>query len=147
LVAILVPEPDAAAPLLTRILHELDWPEPEAEVADTLEIARTIRGLTFVAYAGDDIVGALFASLEQGGRTAFVRWIVVDAAHRRNGVGRGLVDALEQTRGIERTHGLVDRTDPVARRFWRSRGWTRVRDRPRRELMGADLPRPPQRPA
>lgn len=138
------PEPDAAAPLLRRILHEIGWPDVDDEVADTLAAARTVRGLTFVAYGGDEIVGALYASLEQGGRVASVRWLVVDRAHRRRGVGHGLVDALEATPGVERVIGMVDRTDPVARRFWRSRGWTPVHPRPRRELMGVDVPSVPQ---
>lgn len=134
------PEPEEAAPLLARILEEIGWPDVDDEVADTLTAVRTIRGLTFVAYGDADIVGALFAILEQGGRVASVRWLVVDREHRRRGVGHSLVDALERTPGVERIIGMVDRTDPVARRFWRSRGWTPVHPRLRREMMGVDVP-------
>jgi GNAT superfamily N-acetyltransferase len=133
--------PDVATPLLTRVLHELDWPDPDREVASTIVFAGTARGLTLVASSSGEVVGALFAQLQQGGRVAWVQWLVVDAAHRRRGIGARLMDALEATEGIERIHGSVDRTDPVARRFWASRGWTRTHERPRRVRMGVELPR------
>jgi GNAT superfamily N-acetyltransferase len=114
----------------------------EEEVAATLAMGSGPRGLTLVASEPDDqdqLLGVLVAGLEEGRSVAFVRWLVVAPEHRRTGVGTALMDALEATPVIVRVRGMVDRTDPVARRFWRSRGWQLRHPRPRRVLMGVDL--------
>lgn len=129
----------AAAALLAATLRELGREGIAEEVTSTLEVAAGVRGVPLVAVHGVVLVGALFAELERGGSTAFVRWLVVAPTHRRRGIASALVDALEATAGVTRIHGLVDRTDPAARRFWRSRGWTPTHARPRRELLGVDV--------
>jgi GNAT superfamily N-acetyltransferase len=114
----------------------------EEEVAATLAMGRGPGSLTLVASEPGDryqLLELLVAGLEQGGSVAFVRWLVVTPEHRRKGVATALMDALETTPGIVRVRGMVDRTSPVARRFWRSRGWQPRHPRPRRVLMGVDL--------
>jgi GNAT superfamily N-acetyltransferase len=135
-----VPEP--AVELLRSGVREVGCEDADDEVARTLEVAATSRGLSFVAIDGAEVVGVLFGSLERGGAAAFVRWLVVDPAARRSGVGTALVAALAATPGIERLRGMVDQKDSVASRFWRDLGWTVARPRPgrRRQMMSGDLP-------
>lgn len=128
--------------LLRSAIGTSSLSDADGEVAATLALSRTVRSLALVASESDEqdrAIGAVFASLEEDGSVAFVRWLVVAPDRRRAGIGTALMDALERSPGVARVHGMVDRTDPVARRFWHSRGWRRRHERPRRVLMGADV--------
>jgi polyhydroxyalkanoate synthase len=79
--------------------------------------------------------------LDLSPHNSFIRWLVVDPAARRRGVGSALVDAVAATSGITRLSGMVDQEDPVALAFWSRHGWTTLSPRPgrRRQLMHRDL--------
>jgi GNAT superfamily N-acetyltransferase len=136
--------PDDAVAILRAEIGVRD--EPEEELGMTLELAESTSGLAFVARAAIGPVGVLVAEAEPSTRSAFVRWLVVDPAARRSGVGTALVAALAATPGIEWLRGMVDQEDLVASRFWRDVGWTVPRPRPgrRRQMMSSDLPDAPQ---
>ncbi|HYZ90972.1 MAG TPA: GNAT family N-acetyltransferase [Actinomycetota bacterium] len=73
---------------------------------------------TLVAVDGSDVLGAI--SLERHGTVAIARSLVVDPAHRRQGIGFRLVaGALEVARwsGAETVRLLADRQDPYFDRF------------------------------
>jgi GNAT superfamily N-acetyltransferase len=131
----------AAAELLRVGVAASGETDVEREVTSTLALTGSGRGLTLAATdaaQGHRTLGVLFVALEEDRTVAFVRWLVVAPDQRRSGIGSALMDALERTPGIARVRGVVDRSDPVARRFWHSRGW-RARPRPRRVLMDLDV--------
>lgn len=125
---------------LGRSLTARRWPI-DGEVATTLEEAGLSSASTWLASteAGEP-VGALFASAQREGSQYFIRWIVVDPAHRRCGIGDRLVDELERTTTAKRLIGMVDLDDPVASSFWRSRGFVAIRGSSGRITMGRELP-------
>ncbi len=131
--------PDAIVGLLCETMRRLDMGQHELEVS--LGIASASRGVAFVASDETGPVGVLIAARDREIDAAFVRWLVVDPAARRRGVGSALVDALAATPGITRLSGMVDQTNPVSLAFWRSQGWTTRRPRSgrRRELMRVEL--------
>jgi ribosomal protein S18 acetylase RimI-like enzyme len=81
-------------------------------------------GSSFVAVAGQRIVGAVLCGHD--GRRGYLHHLVVDAAHRRQGIGRALVEralaALEAV-GIRKCHLMVLPDNTAARRFYAAIGW------------------------
>jgi GNAT superfamily N-acetyltransferase len=132
--------PGTIVELLHRTMQILGMGQHELEVS--LGIAAADHGLAFVASDGAGPVGVLIAARDRGIDQAFVRWLIVDEAHRRHGVGTALVGALAATPGITRLSGMVDQTDPTALAFWQGRGWTVPNPRPgrRRQFMHLELP-------
>ena len=131
--------PEVLVELLRETIEHLGMGEHELETS--LGIATSDRGLTFLASDDARPVGVLIAAPDRATGAAFVRWLVVDPAHRRGGVGTALVDALAETPGITSLSGMVGQEDPAASRFWRGRGWTVASPRPGRSCrrMGAAL--------
>jgi GNAT superfamily N-acetyltransferase len=131
--------PEAIVDLLRRTMRILGMGQHELEVS--LRIAAADHGLAFVASDDAGPVGVLIAARDREIDHAFVRWLVVDEAHRRRSVGTALVEALAATPGITRLSGMVDQDDPVASNFWRSSGWTVPSPRAgrRRQFMHRDL--------
>ena len=82
-------------------------------------------GLSFVARDGEHFVGAILCGHD--GRRGYIHHLTVSKSHRRQGLGRALVErclsALRRA-GIDKCHIFVfaDNQDTIA--FWRSIGWT-----------------------
>ena len=82
-------------------------------------------GLSFVARDGEHLVGAVLCGHD--GRRGYIHHLAVGKSHRRQGLGRALVErclsALRRD-GIGKCHIFVfaDHQDTIA--FWKSIGWT-----------------------
>jgi GNAT superfamily N-acetyltransferase len=120
---------DAAA--LVRLLEQLGYPAGEDAVVRRLErIGDSPADRLFVAELEGEVVGLagihVSPSLEHDADAAKVSAIVVDEAHRRRGVGRALLDAVEDE-ARARGCGLVFLTTAERRReaheFYRRAGW------------------------
>ena len=82
-------------------------------------------GLSFVARDGEHLVGAVLCGHD--GRRGYIHHLAVGKSHRRQGLGRALVErclsALKRD-GIGKCHIFVfaDKQDTIT--FWKSIGWT-----------------------
>ena len=86
------------------------------------------RSRTWVAEAGEDIIGFLIASLEAEDTAHFVTIDVV-ASSRRKGVGRALMEAAEGWAKEKRVKILYLETaedNLIAQRFYQARGYLQV---------------------
>ena len=97
-------------------------------LSDTREaIARFLDrnpNLSFVAWIGDRIVGAVLCGHE--GRRGYIHHLAVDPAYRHHGIGRALVDAcLQRLRDlrIEKCHIFVMNDNEAGFAFWKHIGW------------------------
>jgi len=127
---------------MVALLHQLFAIEKDFRI----DIQRHRRGLELmldgcgkhrcvkVAEALGTVVGMgsaqLLISTAEGGSAALIEDIVVDAQWRRNGIGRRIIDALEQwgiERGVTRMQLLADRTNFAALDFYDRIGWLPTR--------------------
>jgi len=99
-------------------LSEADSPEG---------IARFIErnpGLSFVACDSQQLVGVVLCG--QDGRRGYIHHLAVSQTHRRQGIGRTLVQrsmaALEGA-GIDKCHIFVFRENQAAIGFWKKTEW------------------------
>jgi GNAT superfamily N-acetyltransferase len=114
----------ADARTIARLLAQLGYPTPEADVPARLErLAEHGRAHVLLAQRGDDVVGLatvhVVSVLNRPRDVAWLTALVVDENQRGTGVGRSLVRAVEEfarRAGCERlsvtTH--EDRTDAQA---------------------------------
>jgi GNAT superfamily N-acetyltransferase len=97
-----------------------------------------------VAELGSRVVGAAHLSLDTANPlTAWVRWLVVDPAHRRRGVGRALIAALRRTaraEGFAQLGHAALAADDMATGFGTAIGATPGLDVEQNRLLIADLP-------
>ena len=81
-------------------------------------------GLSFVAFVGEQLVGVVLCGHD--GRRGYIHHLAVSHNHRRQGIGRILMDhslaALERA-GIDKCHIFVFRENKTALNFWQSTGW------------------------
>ena len=82
-------------------------------------------GLSFVAHDGEYLVGAVICGHD--GRRGYIHHLAVSKSHRRQGLGRALVERCLSAlgrEGIGKCHIFVfaDNQDPIP--FWKSIGWT-----------------------
>lgn len=82
-------------------------------------------GLSFVSLDGEHLVGAVLCGHD--GRRGYIHHLAVSESHRRQGLGRALVErclAALRLAGIDKCHIFVfaDNQDTIA--FWKSIGWT-----------------------
>ena len=82
-------------------------------------------GLSFVARDGEHLVGAVLCGHD--GRRGYVHHLAVSEPHRRQGLGRTLVErclsALRRA-GIAKCHIFVFADHQATIAFWKSIGWT-----------------------
>ena len=68
-------------------------------------------------------------STAEGGESVWIEDVIVRDAFRRRGIGRKLVQAVEQWcsgRGVTRMQLLADGSNEPAMEFYPRRGWTRT---------------------
>jgi ribosomal protein S18 acetylase RimI-like enzyme len=96
-------------------------------------------GLSFVAEAGPDLIGAVMCGHD--GRRGYLQHLVVQPAQRGRGIGGALVsrclDAL-QALGIMKCHIDVFVDNAAAIAFWEARGWARRIDIHRYSFVRGD---------
>jgi GNAT superfamily N-acetyltransferase len=122
---------DIDAPALARLLGQLGYPTEEAEVLRRLERLRAdLADRVFVAELDGEVVGLagihVSRSLEYDRDAAKVSAIVVDERHRRSGVGRALLAAVEgeaRARGCELVFLTTAERRRDAHEFYRRLGW------------------------
>jgi GNAT superfamily N-acetyltransferase len=133
----------AAADLeaLVRLLGALFALEPDFPVHPhrqrrglELMLAEPSRRVVLVAARGAEVVGMVTAQLlvstSEGGLSAWVEDLVVDARERGAGVGRALLAAVEREAmalGATRLQLLVDRENAPALGFYARVGWASTR--------------------
>jgi putative acetyltransferase len=81
--------------------------------------------MSFVAVAGDRIVGAVLAGHD--GRRGYLHHLAVGPAWRRRGIGRALVDASLarlQAAGIPKCNLFLYDHNAAGRAFWEKHGWS-----------------------
>lgn len=128
---------DGDIPRLTHLLgllfaQEADFtPEPARQRrALRLLLSRPEQGRVYCARRAGEAVGmvsVLFSlSTAEGGRVGWLEDLIVDPAHRRQGLGRGLLShALVQARalGCSRLSLLTDADNDLARRLYTQAGF------------------------
>ncbi len=81
-------------------------------------------GLSFVARDGEHLVGAILCGHD--GRRGYIHHLAVSQSHRRQGLGRALVEhclsALRRD-GIGKCHIFVFADNQDTSAFWKSIGW------------------------
>lgn len=118
-------------------VHAL-WEESEGiglSDADSKEnIHRYLKrnpGLSTTAWNGDQVVGAVLCGHD--GRRGYIRHLAVSKHHRRQEIGRALVERCLHSLariGISKSHIFVFNENQAAIAFWKQVGWT-----PRVELV------------
>jgi putative acetyltransferase len=82
-------------------------------------------GLSFVARHGEHLVGVVLCGHD--GRRGYIHHLAVSKSHRRQGLGRALVErclsALRRD-GIDKCHIFVFAANGDAITFWKNVGWT-----------------------
>jgi GNAT superfamily N-acetyltransferase len=119
------------SPALARLLGQLGYPAGEDDVIRRLErIEASPADRLFVAELDGSVVGFagihVSPSLEHDRDAAKVSAIVVDEAHRRRGVGRALLDAVEaeaRRRGCALVFLTTADRRADAHEFYRRLGW------------------------
>ena len=82
-------------------------------------------GLSFVARAGDVVVGAVLAGSD--GRRGYLQHLAVARLYRGQGIGRALAErVIEALRGagVAKCHLMIRRENEPAKAFWEHLGWT-----------------------
>jgi ribosomal protein S18 acetylase RimI-like enzyme len=124
-------------PTLVGLLQQLfsieqDFhPDPEKQRRGLELLLLSDQARVFVAEHAGRIVGMLtlqiLVSTAQGGPVGWVEDVVVDAAHRGQGIGAAMLVHLQRwsaQRGLSRLQLLADRNNDRALDFYRKQGWT-----------------------
>jgi GNAT superfamily N-acetyltransferase len=139
--ALIRPARASDLPTLVGLLGELftieaDFtPDPERQrLGLALMLADPGRRAVLVAEQGTAVVGMVTAQLvvstAEGGLSALVEDMVVEAAVRGRGVGRALLAAIEawaREHGASRLQLLADRENGAALAFYARAGWSATR--------------------
>ena len=110
--------------------HEL-WSRTEgvglSQADEPLPVQRFLErnpGMSFVAEEEGRIVGAVLCGSD--GRRGFLHHLAVDAASRRSGIGRRLVESCLEAlaaAGLHKCHLFVLAGNVEGQRFWKRIGW------------------------
>ena len=85
--------------------------------------------MSFIATINDDIVGAVLAGHD--GRRGYIYHLAISTKHRRQGLGRLLVDRCLKTMdriGIVKCHIFIFNNNIDGQKFWESLGWSYRKD-------------------
>lgn len=129
----------ADVPAMAGLLADLFKVETEFAV-DRTKQERALRMIierpsaaAWVAECGGQVVGMVTAqtvvSTAEGGESVWIEDVIVRDGWRRKGIGRRLVQAVEQWcagRGVTRMQLLADGGNEDAMAFYPHRGWTKT---------------------
>lgn len=113
----------AVIALWQRAALTRSWNDPAKDVARK---RRVQRELFLVAVDDEVIVGAVMAGYD--GHRAWANYLAVDPSRRRQGIGRGLMEAAEagvRALGCPKLAIQVRTDNPEALRFYKHLGFTR----------------------
>jgi N-acetylglutamate synthase len=82
-------------------------------------------GMSFVALMDNNIVGAVLAGHD--GRRGYIYHLAVDSHHRKQGIGRNLVDHCVNVMaesGIKKCHIFIFNENAAGIAFWKSIEWS-----------------------
>jgi GNAT superfamily N-acetyltransferase len=106
-------------------------PDPEKQYRGLELLLTSDLAQVYVAEQSGRVVGMLtvqiLISTAQGGPVGLVEDVVVDAAHRGQGIGQAMLEHLKQwshQQGLSRLQLLADRDNARALDFYRKQGWT-----------------------
>ena len=129
----------ADVPAMAGLLAELfaietEFPTDRAKQERALRmIIERPSAAAWVAECGGQVVGMVTAqtvvSTAEGGESVWIEDVIVRTDCRRKGIGRKLVQAVEQWcagRGVTRMQLLADGANEGACEFYPKRGWTRT---------------------
>lgn len=101
-------------------LSESDNPE------DITRFLERNPGLSFLALDDECLVGAVLCGHD--GRRGYIHHLAVSQGHRRQGIGRQLVDhclAALRHQGIDKCHLFIFRENQGAIAFWEGMNWSK----------------------
>lgn len=101
-------------------------PSPSDTAAQLAEVARRNPGLFLLAFEGERLLGTVMGSWD--GRRGWINRLAVDPAHRRGGLGGGLlalVEARLRRRGCEKVNLLIEPDNAAAAGFYAAAGYAR----------------------
>ena len=82
-------------------------------------------GMSFIARDGKTIIGSILCGHD--GRRGYIHHLAVQESHRRQGIGRCLVNhalAALQEESIQKCHLFIFHENESGIAFWQSAGWT-----------------------
>lgn len=112
------------------------WQKTEGIGLNESDERRAIRrhlrrnpGMSFVARKGGKIVGAVLSGHD--GRRGYLHHLAVEKAHRKNGLGRKLVEACLaglRREGIFKCNIFLYTSNTAGEKFWKHIGWSKRAD-------------------
>jgi GNAT superfamily N-acetyltransferase len=91
---------------------------------DLADCVASPTGIVLVAAAGGRSVGLLAGTApDESGGGAWITWVAVDPAWRRQGIGTELVEWFQALPALRAAAGVVNPRDSVAVAFWSALGW------------------------
>jgi GNAT superfamily N-acetyltransferase len=99
--------------------------------------------VVWVAEQGGEVIGMcslqVLISTAEGGEVGLVEDVIIDAAHRKQGIGQQMFESLEawaRERGLARLQLLADTHNSEAIAFYEKHGWSRTQMLAMRKTLG-----------